>query len=458
MFEAMLEAFAPGARSLGDVDATTVALAVLALLALGSLVVARRLRRQNVRLTAALNNMSQGLCMWDRDGRLIVCNERYISMYGMSPDLVKPGASLRDVLEHRRALGDLHGDIDSYMAGILERVARQKSGTVFVQLKDGRRIAISERPLPDNSWVATHEDVTEQHNAAQHHASVQALEERRAVIEAAIYQFRVRIDQLLHTVGEATKSMKSIASGLFDVSAQALRRAESAVEATNEASANVRVAANAADELTDSIAEISRQLAHTTEVVRLAVEEAQTTNTQITGLAQAAQKIGDVVELIRDIAEQTNLLALNATIEAARAGESGRGFAVVASEVKTLAVQTAKATEDIAGQIEGVQGSTGEAVEAIRRITERMNEINRNASAAAASVEQQNAATGEISANVTSAARGTFDVVGVLEAAAGAASDTSKSAQSMREAADAVEKAVANLRGEVETFLAKVAA
>src|SRR5205807_557965 len=152
------------------------------------------------------------------------------------------------------------------------------------------------------------------------------------------------------------------------------------------------------------IAEIAEQLTRTTEVVRGAVNEAGTTNDQISGLAQAAQKIGDVVKLIRDIADQTNLLALNATIEAARAGDSGRGFAVVASEVKTLAVQTAKATEDIAGQIQAVQSSTGGAVEAIRRIAERMREINGYTSAVAASIEQQSAATGQISCNVTSAA------------------------------------------------------
>ena len=137
------------------------------------------------------------------------------------------------------------------------------------------------------------------------------------------------------------------------------------------------------------------------------MNEAETTNEQIAGLADAAQKIGDVVKLIRDIAGQTNLLALNATIEAARAGEAGRGFAVVASEVKSLAVQTAKATEEIASQILAVQGSTTSAVDAIRNIAGRMKEISSYTSAVAASVEQQNAATGEISQNVAGAAQGT---------------------------------------------------
>ena len=171
---------------------------------------------------------------------------------------------------------------------------------------------------------------------------------------------------------------------------------------------------SAAEELSSSIAEISRQLGQTNNLVEIAVSEAAMTNTEIGSLAKAAQKIGDVVKLIQDVAGQTNLLALNATIEAARAGEAGRGFAVVASEVKSLAVQTAKATEEIAGQIAGVQASTTAAVDAIGRIADRMKEISQFTAAAAASVQQQNAATSEISQNVASAAGGTKEIVAVL--------------------------------------------
>ena len=166
--------------------------------------------------------------------------------------------------------------------------------------------------------------------------------------------------------------MRSTARGLFGSSEHTSQRAESAVQAFNEASANVETAAVAADELSRSIGEISRQLTQTSSVVGLATNEARATDDEIAGLADGAQKIGDVVKLIRNIAGQTNLLALNATIEAARAGEAGKGFAVVASEVKSLAVQTAKATEDIANHILAVQESTSGAVEAIRQIAERM--------------------------------------------------------------------------------------
>jgi methyl-accepting chemotaxis protein len=164
-----------------------------------------------------------------------------------------------------------------------------------------------------------------------------------------------------------------------------------------------------------------------------------------------------VVKLIQGIAGQTNLLALNATIEAARAGEAGRGFAVVASEVKSLAVQTAKATEEIISHIGAVQGSTDGAVKAIRRIAERMQQINEYTSDVAAAVEEQNAATGAISHNVTSAAEGTKEIVGVLGLVAGSATGGRTSAQTMLSASEAMEDAAGKLRVEVETFLAKVA-
>jgi chromosome segregation ATPase len=414
-------------------------------------------RRKNGRLTAALNYMNHGLCMIDARGRIILCNDRYVRMYGMSPAIVRPGATLRDVVEHRKSMGQFSGDPDAYVAEILARIARGDARTMIMDLASGRRVSLNERLLPDGSWVATHEDVTEQYNLEQLRADMQTQDERRAAIDAAIRSFRERVEIVLRSVGESAAAMKSTAAGLAASSEQTSERAAGALKDTNSASTNVTTAAAAADELSVSISEMSRQLSETTAALRFASKEAQATNEQIAGLSDSSQKIGDVVQLIRSIAEQTNLLALNATIEAARAGEAGRGFSVVASEVKSLAVQTARATEEISAQIESVQAASRAAVDAIQRISGRMQEIDRHATAVASSVEQQSAATAEISRNVAGAADGTGDVVRVLDQLAGAATETRHSAETVLEESSTVDNAVANLRAEVETFLHKVA-
>jgi methyl-accepting chemotaxis protein len=417
----------------------------------------RRLRNQNRRISTALNNMSQGLNMFDAQGRITLLNSRYLEMYQLDPKIVKPGCTLKQLIEYRKATGLFSGDIDSYVQKILDAMAQGKSQSHYVQASDGRIVLAKNEPLAGGGWVSTHEDVTEQRHAEQERAAIRSQEQRRATIDSAIASFRPAVEKLLSSVSRSATAMRSTSRGLFDSSEHTSQRAESAVHAFNEASANVETAAVAADELSRSIGEISRQLTQTSSVVGLATNEARATDGEIAGLADGAQKIGDVVKLIRNIAGQTNLLALNATIEAARAGEAGKGFAVVASEVKSLAVQTAKATEDIANHILAVQDSTSGAVEAIRQIAARMQEINGNTSAVAVSVEQQSLATGEISRSVTSAAEGTNHVVTVLGEVAGAATQTRSSAEVVRDASEAVEHAVADLRLEVEGFLGKVA-
>jgi methyl-accepting chemotaxis protein len=454
MFEAGFPFLDPAA---GRSILTAAAITVLVMGAVG-FAVYRRINRDKQRLITALNNMTQGLCMFDARARLTLWNSRYVEMYRLSPDLITPGRPLREILQYRVANGTFDRDPDEYLAEVRKELAGSDQITKVIQQPDGRKIALAERVMPDGGWVVTHDDVTEQWRVEQAQAASRLNEERRATLESAIDNFREQIQSVLETVGQTATTMKSTASALFGASSDTSQHVEGAVHASKAASDNATTAASATDELSDSITEISRQLVTTTQIVRDTATEAQTASQEIIRLAESAQQIGDIVKLIQSVAGKTNLLALNATIEAARAGEFGRGFAVVASEVKTLAVQTAKATEEIASRILAVQGATGDTVAVIRRIADHMRDIEQRASAVAAAVEEQNAATGQIARNVASAATGTGETVTVLDAVIDAAAQTRAAAQTVLGTADRVEIAIADLRSKVENFLVRVTA
>jgi methyl-accepting chemotaxis protein len=409
---------------------------------------ASQLRMQNIRFDAALNNMSQGLCMFDANKRLVVCNERYARIYGLPPELLEPGTRHEDIIGHRVRSGILSGErtneaVNEKLAA-LGKLSSEVVSTRTDKFADGRMIKVTRGPLAGGGWVATHEDVTEQ--------------AQRASIDSAISSFRQRVETVLKTVNDCTKAMKSTAARLSGSSEQTSLRAKGIAQASQGASANVESAAIATRQMLGSATEIGRKIEQTTRMVHSAVSKVQATNDEFVGLSNAAQKIGAVINLIQQISQQTNLLALNATIEAARAGEAGRGFAVVASEVKSLALQTGKATEEVADQILAVQASTTGAIQAVGSIETCIGEINTFTSAVAGSIDEQSAATLEISNNVENVAQETSKIANVVGEVAEAVMATRESADIVLTASESVEGAVENLRREIETFLGNVAA
>ena len=417
----------------------------------------RHLRWENTQLHKTFSGMTQGLSLFDASERLVVCNPRYYELYSLTPDDVRPGATLSEILAKRVVQGTFSLDPQKYRENFLRAHAAGRTTVTEVDVGGGRMVLVTNHPIKGGGWITTHEDITERRQAEQERVALEQQQARRATVESAIATFRECAETLLQTAVDSAGKMRVTASNLFKSSGETTRHAEGAMQTSQQALTGVETAANAATELSNSIAEIDRQLNQTTDVVRLGLSEAQTTNSDINRLAEIAQKIGDVVGLIRQIAGQTNLLALNATIEAARSGEAGRGFAVVASEVKALAVQTAQATETISQQVLEIQNSTGSTVKAIGRIALRMEEINTYTSAVAVSVQQQTAATGEISRNVASSAQGAKTIATVLGEMVGATCQTQQSAETVLAAAETVDGASADLRREVESFLTKVA-
>jgi methyl-accepting chemotaxis protein len=281
---------------------------------------------------------------------------------------------------------------------------------------------------------------------------------RQRTIEGYVGEFENLVRQTLDQLNDASSQMRTTSAGLSAVSSQTNSRVKVAAKASGEASLSVESVASASEELSASIEDISRQASHAAGIAKRAVTRARETDDTVQGLAKTAGRIGEVVGLINSIAAQTNLLALNATIEAARAGEAGRGFAVVASEVKSLASQTAKATDDISEQIADIQKVAGDAIDAIKAIGGIIGEVNEVATAIAAAVEEQGAATQEITRSTQHAAQGTRNVSENITGVKTDADASAAAAENVKHASETLETQSLQLSRQVTQFLGNIRA
>jgi methyl-accepting chemotaxis protein len=295
-------------------------------------------------------------------------------------------------------------------------------------------------------------------HAEQQEAKQKADDEKRKTMTDLAVKFEASVQAVVRDVFNEARAMQQAAQGMSETADKATDRASFVATACQQASSNVQTVASAAGQLSASITEISQRVAQAASVADKAAADGQRTNDTVQGLAAAAHKIGEVIDLINQIASQTNLLALNATIEAARAGEAGKGFAVVASEVKSLASQTAKATDEIGSQISAIQAETNQVVGNIESIRKTIMEVNEISSSIAAAVEEQGAATQAIAHSVREAASGTDQVSQNISGVTDATAETGQAAGVVLQSSGRLTQKLQSLENEVSAFVAGVRA
>jgi methyl-accepting chemotaxis protein len=369
-------------------------------------------------------------------------------------------------------LGAMLGVILAALAGIAlllrQRLVRPLIGLtgVVVQIAGGRRdIAVPHGGRADeigdmSGAVATLLQTAREADrlSAEQAASRETREIRANQMDTLVHGFEAKAGSFVGLLAAAATELEATAQSMATTAGETNSRAAAVAAAAEQTSAGVQTVSAAAEELSASIGEISRRVGESARITETAVQDARRTDAIVRALAEGAQKIGQVVELITRIAGQTNLLALNATIEAARAGDAGKGFAVVASEVKNLAQQTGKATEEIGAQISQIQAATGEAVAAIRGITVTIEEVSAIATSIASAVEEQGAATSEIARNVQQTASSTQEVTLNITGVSQAANDTGAAATQVLGAAGGLSKQAEQISAEVNAFLSSVRA
>ncbi|MFN3685527.1 methyl-accepting chemotaxis protein [Salinarimonas sp.] len=382
--------------------------------------------------------MLAGFCDW----RTLIAGAAVTALHHLSFNFALPlavfpeGASLARVLLHAVIVVLETGVLVAVVLTLERMIEASRAGIAAAEAAAAKERTLAEAQERDSARVA----------------------ERAAAVDRLAAEFESGIRTALASLEDAFRTMRAQADGLSAIAERTRDSVSNAMGRSEATAANIQHVAASGEELAASISEIGRSAQASSQIAARAVAGARATDRHVQDLSGAARSIGEVVDLIRSIAEQTNLLALNATIEAARAGEAGKGFAVVASEVKTLASQTAKATEDIAAKVAEMQAATEGSVGSIREISSTIEEMNRIAATIAAAVTQQSAATSEISRNVQEAATGARAVSGAVDQVGTLADETGSSAGSIIDASRALAEEARAIRARVEAFVGSVRA